>query len=294
MSRRFALVLVCHLVIYHRLPCSAETRGIEIARISRGTLNFGMQKIIGGEPTIIEKYPYVVSLQENGTFFGHDFEHFCGGNIINEKWILTAAKCCYGKKPSQFHVRLGSKLYYTGGRIHEIESIEIHPNYDEITWDYDVGLLKLRETIIFSEKVQPIRLPKADCVLQAGSILEIVGWGSTKLLGLPSNVLYRNSMLTINRSECESVYSPDALTDRMFCVLREGHGPCIGDTGSPAVIDGVLIGVASWSQSCAYKYPTAYARLPEMVDWIIKVTGNSSPRANNANNNDPTLPRASH
>lgn len=48
----------------------------------------------------------------------------------------------------------------------------------------------------------------------------------------------------------------------------------------------VIAGVASWSQSCAYKYPTAYARLPEMVDWIIKVTANSSPQANNNNNNN--------
>lgn len=73
-------------------------------------------RIIGGESAAIEEYPFVVSitcdrssrsiwhlenrclssqvsLQNNGTFFGHQVEHFCGGSIVGEKWIITSAQC---------------------------------------------------------------------------------------------------------------------------------------------------------------------------------------------------------
>ncbi|KAK1128545.1 hypothetical protein K0M31_003003 [Melipona bicolor] len=73
-------------------------------------------RIIGGKRIGIEEYPFAVSitydqssrsiwhlgnrclssqvsLQNNGTFFGHQVEHFCGGGIIGEKWILTSAQC---------------------------------------------------------------------------------------------------------------------------------------------------------------------------------------------------------
>lgn len=55
-------------------------------------------------------------------------------------------------------------------------------------------------------------------------------------------MINHNSIQTISQADCRSVYSIKSVTDRMFCVFEEGNGPCVGDTGSPAALDRVLIG----------------------------------------------------
>ncbi|XP_063993499.1 trypsin-like [Diachasmimorpha longicaudata] len=228
-------------------------------------------RIIGGAETGIEAYPYVVSLQYNGTFDGYDVEHFCAGVIINERWIGTAAKCIDKRKPGEFNVRVGSKYYFKEGVIHEIDSLLIHPKYTEIEWDYDVGLIEVHKPIEFDLKTQPVQLPLPHQELPAGTNLAIVGWGATKLLGPPSPVINANIVPVISQSMCEDSLGHFTVTPRMFCIFKHGNGPCVGDTGSPGVVNNTLFGLASWSPSCAYQYPTVYTNLSTTVDWINQI-----------------------
>ena len=57
----------------------------------------------------------------------------------------------------------------------------------------------------------------------------------------------------------------------MFCTSTENLDMCFGDSGSPAVFDGKLVGVAS--QGCEYTLPNVFTAVPKFYDWIIKHTG---------------------
>ncbi|XP_066592055.1 trypsin-like [Prorops nasuta] len=230
-------------------------------------------RIIGGEDTTIENYPFAVSIQNNGTFFGHEVEHFCGGSIINESWIITSAHCAQSLRRQNFHVRAGTDVYYKEGQIYEIDFAVIHPNFDEISSDYDIGLLKLKDCIRFDERKQPIKLPGEDwSAIKDGTRIDVIGWGAKKLLGQPSDKLEHTTILKINSTECTAAMGGLSVTERMFCAFLYGQGPCIGDSGTPAVINQILIGVTSWSPSCAYRYPTAFVDVSVMLDWITETT----------------------
>lgn len=57
--------------------------------------------IVGGEPAAPGDFPYIVSLQEGGS-------HFCGGSLLNENTVVTAAHCSTGASPGSVSVRAGS------------------------------------------------------------------------------------------------------------------------------------------------------------------------------------------
>ncbi|XP_015431005.1 PREDICTED: trypsin-7-like [Dufourea novaeangliae] len=230
-------------------------------------------RIIGGEKATIEKYPFAVSLQNNGTFFGHQVEHFCGGGIVGEKWIITSAQCALRIRVKGFHVKAGTADYYKNGDIYGVKGVVIHPAFNEINYDYDVGLVELAQNIKFDNTKQPIKLPKLHAEIQDGTRVQVLGWGASVLLGPVSDDLLASTMQKISHMDCQQANGGDLLTYRMFCAISEIASACVGDSGSPLILNGTLYGVTSWSRSCALQYPTAYTAISEVRDWITKVTG---------------------
>ncbi|XP_003695779.2 trypsin 5G1-like [Apis florea] len=247
-------------------------------RIVWKSARFPGLRIIGGEPAAIEEYPFVVSLQNNGTFFGHQVEHFCGGGIVGEKWIITSAQCALsvqrgGGKPWLFHVRAGTSRYYEGGDNYGVQSVAIHPAFNAINYDYDVGLVELSDRITYDNTKQPIKLPKTRSMIDDDSLVLVLGWGASRLLGPVSNELLYTTMRKINNQDCEEASGGDLLTNRMFCALSDTARPCVGDSGSPLIFRGALFGITSWSRSCEWQYPTVFTAITEVKDWITNVTG---------------------
>ncbi|XP_017797589.1 PREDICTED: trypsin 5G1-like [Habropoda laboriosa] len=230
-------------------------------------------RIIGGERTAIEEYPFAVSLQNNGTFFGHDVEHFCGGGIVGEKWIITSAQCALRIQVKPFHVRAGSSSYYEDGDIYGVQSVVIHPAFNVINYDYDVGLVELSRSITFGSTKQPIKLPRTHTTITEGSLVRVPGWGAAEFLGPVSGQLLLTTMKKINNDDCQDANNGGVLTNRMFCALSDEARPCVGDSGSPLVYENTLFGTASWSRSCQLAYPTAFTAIAEVKDWISGVTG---------------------
>ena len=107
---------------------------------------------IRGEKSALGKWPWLVSFQKLGT-------HNCGGTLISDQYVLTAAHCFDDHEPEDHTVLLGSNnLNNPIVQIRKILKTTIHEGYDEMTLvpRNDIAIVKLNEKVIFSEYLQPI------------------------------------------------------------------------------------------------------------------------------------------
>uniref|UniRef100_A0ACB8ET77 Uncharacterized protein n=2 Tax=Sphaerodactylus townsendi TaxID=933632 RepID=A0ACB8ET77_9SAUR len=217
-------------------------------------------KIVGGYTCARNSVPYQVSLNSG--------YHFCGGSLINEQWVVSAAHCY----KSRIQVRLGEHdiMQDEGGeQFISSEKIIRHPNYDSWLLDNDIMLIKLSQPVAVSSQIAPIPLPQG-CAAPGTECL-ISGWGNT----LSSGVNYPDLLQCleapiITHAECEQSY-PGQITDNMICVgyLEGGKDSCQGDSGGPVVCDGELQGIVSWGIGCALSgYPGVYTKVCNYLDWI--------------------------
>ena len=109
-------------------------------------------RIVNGFEAIPHSLPWAVSLQYKG---GHD----CGGVIIDQWHILTAAHCLdYADDLGNYYARVGAHNRYTSGQLMPIAELITHPTYNEQRSTDDIGIVRLAAPIPFSPTVQPICL----------------------------------------------------------------------------------------------------------------------------------------
>ncbi|XP_070502481.1 trypsin-1-like [Chironomus tepperi] len=226
----------------------------------------GGSKIVGGQIMDITNVPYFASLLFND-------RHICGGSIISESWILSAAHCGEEKHAQNFTIRTGSSRKSRGGLIHAVESVYSHPNYSASTLDNDFMLLKLKVPLKFDSTRQAIQLGESYMYYQGAHVLTS-GLGSTQD-AMQSSEFLRGVIVEISSSKtCKTAY-PNMITKNMFCAAGEKKDSCQGDSGGPveSVYYGTLLGVVSFGVSCAdEKYPGVYSKVSEATEWIKSVT----------------------
>jgi len=150
----------------------------------------GQGRIVGGEEAADGEFPWQVSLRSIGAVGS---THFCGGSVLNENWVVTAAHCCAGQSSLSLHVVAGGiKLNNNEGEEERrnVDEIIGHPDYSSRDLTNDICLLKLQEPLEMTEWVQPIPLARAES--EAGADMIVTGWGTLNEGGfsLP-NVLHK-------------------------------------------------------------------------------------------------------
>lgn len=249
-------------------------------------------RIVGGVLTEVNEYPWQV-----GIVTARSTSVWCGGSLISNSWVLTAAHCTKGESASGIEVLLGEHNYDDQSETNMvrmgISSIKNHPDYivNGRTPNYDFSLLKMKNTISFSDypHIRPICLPVDASNDYTGSVATVTGWGrqsSGAVTG--SNILREVDVVVLSNSDCKNNYgySSNRITSQMLCANVQGGGKdsCQGDSGGPLVTagsgDGVsvggnyeLIGVVSWGEGCAQaNSPGVYARVTEQLEWIKETT----------------------
>uniref|UniRef100_A0A182M5F2 trypsin n=1 Tax=Anopheles culicifacies TaxID=139723 RepID=A0A182M5F2_9DIPT len=226
--------------------------------------------IVGGFEINIAATPYQVSLQ----YFNH---HRCGGSVLNNKWILTAAHCTVGISASNLAVRVGSSKHASGGTVVRVARVIDHPNYIEDTFDYDYSLLELERELTFSNVIQPVTLPEQDEAVKDGIMTTVSGWGNTQSAAESNAILRAANVPTVNQKQCNTDYQRyGGVSDRMLCAGYQegGKDACQGDSGGPLVANGKLVGVVSWGYGCArVGYPGVYSRVASIRNWIREKSG---------------------
>jgi trypsin len=225
------------------------------------------RRIVGGVPADIKEHPWQVAFDIKGGL--------CGGSIIAQNWVLTAAHC-FGdtKQPADVRVKAGAtnrKL----GVWSVVDRVVVHENYNSKTNEHDLALVKL--------KIRPagpaIPLAQPEQELKACQVLEITGWGRTTQGGAASETLQKAEVPYVETVTCNepNAYNGKIKANMICAGLRDGGvDSCQGDSGGPLVLRGpdgaVLIGVVSWGEGCAQKLKYGvYTRVTPYRDWITKV-----------------------
>ncbi|XP_067875628.1 transmembrane protease serine 6 isoform X2 [Heterodontus francisci] len=236
-------------------------------------LQTSRNKIVGGTNSTEGEWPWQASLQISS-------QHVCGGILINENWVLSAAHCFTSSStpPAIWTVILGKfKLDVVGNNELSFKVLKIisHPYYNAITYDYDVALLQLDQPVPIVPSSYPICLPTRTHVFETGKTCWVTGWGTTEEDGSVSNVLQKVDVKLVDQSTCNEAYSY-SITPRMLCAgYPEGEkDSCQGDSGGPLVCEEsngrwFLAGIVSHGLGCARKdYYGVYTRVTRLIDWI--------------------------
>ena len=202
--------------------------------------------IVGGEevdPACPDcKYPFMVSVQS--TWSGH----FCGGSLVREDWVITAAHCVEGESPGQLRIKIGLHNVNgtTGSETRYVDQIIVHPQYSGWSLDNDYAILHLTEPSCF----EPIQLITAGAHDNEPVMATTMGWGATSSGGWSSNVLLEVDVPIDN--DCGN-YSNSEITNNMVCAgdNNGGEDSYQGDSGGPLIMTNdegeyELIGIVSW------------------------------------------------
>ncbi|KAL4883156.1 trypsin-like cysteine/serine peptidase domain-containing protein [Aspergillus karnatakaensis] len=236
------------------------------AALSLASAALAAEQIVGGTEGRIEDFPYQITLLSSGRFI-------CGGSILDETHVVTAAHCTDGASARSLSIRAGSNFASSGGTVVQVAQIHQNPSYNPSTTDNDISVLELAEPLTFGSGVAAIDLASSDP--SAGTIATVSGFGATSEGGASSSRLLYVDVPIVSNSECASLYSGfNEITDAMICAGEDngGEDACQGDSGGPLVANGELVGVVSWGNGCARPgYPGVYSSVAYLRDFVESV-----------------------
>ncbi|XP_073839025.1 serine protease 1-like [Musca autumnalis] len=233
-------------------------------------------RITNGKDASAGQFPYQVglSLKVSSTS-----SSWCGGSLIGNKWVLTAAHCTDGI--SSVTVYLGATTRTSPEVTHTVSKsdIIIHSGWNANTLKNDISLIKIPSTS-YTTKIKAVKLPAiaSSYSTYAGDTAIASGWGRTSdsSTAVATKLQYAE-MKVITNSVCQSTFG-STITSSNICVSTpNGVSTCNGDSGGPLVLksSSVQIGLTSFGSAagCTKGYPAAFTRITSYLDWIKTQTG---------------------
>jgi len=236
--------------------------------------------IVGGKDVdFAGKYPWQASLTNN---YGG---HFCGGAIIDEYWIVTAAHCVQSQSANRMKVIVGRhQLRSNAGKpvTHNVKRIVKNTGFpgNNMFMTNDVALVQLSSPISFNSYAQKIAMASGS-EDYLGQMCVLSGWGRyDRSTNAPANTLQELATKVVSRSQCEYGFRSYGwkIQDSHICFQQAGATACHGDSGGPAVCKvygkWILVGVTSGgSPYCHLGYPNIYTRISSWRSWINQYSG---------------------
>jgi len=225
-------------------------------------------QIVNGRPAPEGSWPWQISLGG------------CGGTIISEEWVLSAAHC---GSPSTATAGLHNRSQSNGAGVQRRSIVENkkHPSYNSpAQYSNDVMLLRVSPPFDFGPGVGAACLPET--TVAAGSDCWITGWGTLSSGGSTPSILQEAMVDIKTNAQCDSDYGSTQITDDMICANGNNNGgttdACQGDSGGPLVCNKggfwYVEGATSWGFGCANPaYPGVWSRVAYNSDWITQNSG---------------------
>lgn len=211
-----------------------------------------LPRIVHGEDVPIGEHPWVCSIQTVGGF------HYCGGSLIADDAVLTAAHC---QVEFGDHVLCGrTVLSGAGGEDRLVIEVRNNPAWTSTTSGNDVALLHLDSPVA----IQPIPVGQA-----TRGAMTTLGWGRIAEGGAAADHMQRGA---VEWRDCAPYGS--SIDETMLCATGyDAQGQvidaCQGDSGGPLLQLGAVVGITSWGRGCAREgWPGVYTDVGAMRGWI--------------------------
>ncbi|KAK2721358.1 venom protease-like [Artemia franciscana] len=239
-------------------------------------------RIVGGKSAAIGSWPWLAILLDQ-----RSKAYICGGTLMTNRWVLTAAHCLRSQSPQRIKVRLKEhNITSINDGLHidvGVSRLLIHPQYIEKTHTNDIALVQLSRRIPFSERLRPSCLPSS---LQwvntdlTGAKATVIGFGRRSFTeGELSDVIKEVEVIIFSKLSCLQAYSRFKnvlITSNTICAGHPfgGKDACRGDSGGPLLyqVSGrfFVIGVVSTGHLCgSASYPGVYTYVPNYSEWIL-------------------------
>ncbi|XP_037380646.1 serine protease 55 [Talpa occidentalis] len=232
-------------------------------------------RIIEGAEAGEGEFPWQVSVQARS-------QPFCGGSIISEWWVLTAAHCFHNTdlSPEDVMVGLGSSdLSSTSLELKQVSRIILHKDFRRSDMNNDIALLLLQSPIVLDGLKTPICMPWRPGLAKWRECW-VAGWGQTRSDDEHSTTsdLLKVPMAIMDWEGCAKTFPK--LTKNMLCAgyHNKSYDACQGDSGGPLACLSVSdrrwyqVGIISWGRSCGQKdVPGIYTLLENYSSWVKKV-----------------------
>ncbi|XP_062541966.1 uncharacterized protein LOC134209965 isoform X3 [Armigeres subalbatus] len=236
------------------------------------------------------EYPWQVAILKKDP---KESVYVCGGTLIDNQYIITAAHCVKTYNGFDLRARLGEwdvnhDVEFYPYIERDVISVQVHPEYYAGTLDNDLAILKMDRPVDFTgtPHISPACLPDKFTDF-SGQRCWTTGWGKDAFgdYGKYQNILKEVDVPIVNHHQCQNQlrqtrlgYSYNLNPGFICAGGEEGKDACKGDGGGPLVCDRngswQVVGIVSWGIGCGKaNVPGVYVKVAHYLDWINQVRG---------------------
>ncbi|XP_003464799.2 granzyme B-like [Cavia porcellus] len=227
-------------------------------------------EIIGGNEAKPHSRPYMAYLRIRR----EKSWNICGGFLIQEDFVLTAAHCLQG----QIEVTLGAhniEEQEDNQQVICVQKALPHPDYNRKMGINDIMLLKLEKKAKLTKAVQLLTLPKGRTQVNPGTQCQVAGWGNLTPEGTYSRTLQEVEMIVQKDEKCQERYKKyDRATQICVGDPKIKNTSIKGDSGGPLVCNNVAQGIVSYGSKNGTT-PRIFTKVSCFLRWIKKTMKHS-------------------
>lgn len=167
-------IIILFVIFIGGINCaSIENQQLNYPYLQSNTYREWSGRIVGGQTAEPGQFPYQISLRLV------EHMHLCGGSIIRNDWIVTAAHCTVGYNPRFLSIVVGAHHFRDVGQLYTIKNIIVHPDFHSWELTGDIACIQTDHSIQYSNSIQPISFGTENDFIGAGVHVVSSGWGTT-------------------------------------------------------------------------------------------------------------------